>query len=100
MLEDPKVLVFGKTLVGVMWLLCLAFLILPGESSLLAAGRMTFWLTAAAHLVECAIFLPILRASQHGLPGNLAQTMLFGVFHYASVKLELADSTAEGGAVD
>ena len=77
----------------VIWLLTAATLFLPGDSLLLQAGRLTFAVTAAAHVVECGIFLSTLRASSRSLGENLVQTMLFGVLHYATLKLEEPDTT-------
>jgi uncharacterized protein YhhL (DUF1145 family) len=100
MLENPKALTIGKSIVTAMWLICGTALFLPGDSMLLQACRMTFWVTAAAHVVECAIFFPTLRASRQNLATNLILVLIFGVFQYATLKLEEAESIAQSSTIE
>jgi len=86
---NPSILIIGKLTVGLMWIVTGATLFLKGDSTLLQAGRLTFWITAAAHVVECAIFFPAMRqSSTRNVPESLALTLVFGVFHYATLKYE------------
>ncbi len=86
---NPSVIIIGKLVVGLMWTVTGATLFLKGDSTLLEAGRLTFWITASVHVLECAIFFPTLRQSPtRSLGENLVLTMIFGVFHYATLKYE------------
>lgn len=88
----PHVLVIGKSIVAALWIVTGSAFFLSGDSLLLEAGRLTFAVTALAHVVECAIFFPTLKASSseasRGLATNLLLTLVFGVFHYATLKFE------------
>lgn len=96
---NPSVLIIGKLTVGMMWIVTGATLFLPGDSLLLEAGRLTFGITAAAHVIECAIFFPTLRDATHrSLAENLVLTLIFGVFQYATVKYEAF--VDEGGVTE
>ena len=85
----PLVLTIGKLTVGLMWIVTGTTFFLKGDSILLEAGRLTFIVTAVAHVVECGIFFPTLRQSHARTLGeNLVLTLIFGVFHYATIKVE------------
>ncbi len=86
---NPSVLIIGKLTVGLVWIVTGASLFLKGDSMLLEAGRLTFYVTAAAHIIECAIFFPTLRQqTSRTLGENILLTLVFGVFHYATLKFE------------
>ena len=75
----------GKLAVLVIWLLCgAAFFV--GDSTLATVGRWVFWILVAAHVVECAVFLPVLRKAPGSLGGNLFQTLVFGILHVQEVR--------------
>jgi hypothetical protein len=104
MLENARVLAIGKILIAILWIVSGSAMLAEGESTLLQAGRLTFLLTAAAHVVECGIFFRTLNQRTlnkkepnviRGLGENIVLTLLFGVLHYATLKLE-AQSESEG----
>ncbi|MFT5697105.1 MAG: hypothetical protein ACI9QQ_003089 [Myxococcota bacterium] len=98
MANQSLVLNLGKILVAALWVATVTAVVTPGQSTLLEAGRLAFWCTAAAHVVECLIFLPTLRGSgteaNRSLGENILLTLIFGVFHYATLKLEASDEPA------
>ena len=71
----------GKLGVLVLWSLCGSAFFVGGDSTLATAGRWLFWILVAAHVVECAVFLPILRKAPGPLGGQLLQTLVFGILH-------------------
>jgi len=44
-------------------------------------GRLAFWLTVVAHLVEFGVFQSKLRARGGSLGGHFLNTLIFGLFH-------------------
>jgi uncharacterized protein YhhL (DUF1145 family) len=75
-----------------LWLISLAGFIIAPNSSLAGYGRLLFWVLLAAHVVECAVFLPKLRAAGGSLASHLGQTLVFGVVHVQEIAAEQAPS--------
>ena len=69
-----------KIIVGAAWLFGLLSLAMGG-GGVWTVGRFVFWFLLVAHAVECAVFLPRLRAAGGSLAGHLLQTFLFGIAH-------------------
>lgn len=85
-------IVLLKTFVGLTWLAALAAALAPLDPSLAsvaATGRLVVSALAVIHAVECVVFLPALRRLGEPLPGQLLQTFVFGVSHYAWVRVEI-----------
>jgi uncharacterized protein YhhL (DUF1145 family) len=82
---NPMLLV-GKVLLTIMWVLAVGAFFVPGDSTLLEVLRLIFWGTLGVHVIECAIFYKSLRDSGRPLGSELVQILLFGVVHYASVR--------------
>jgi uncharacterized protein YhhL (DUF1145 family) len=76
----------AKAVVAVAWILLLGCFFVATGSTVSLVGRLCFWLMAAIHVVECVIFLPILRGAPGSLVGHLLQTLLFGFFHVREVR--------------
>lgn len=75
----------AKRVVLIVWLLLAASFLLP-PSGLGGVGRVLFGVLLLSHAIECALYWPALRATRRPLAGQLAQTILFGYFHYQSIK--------------
>ncbi len=94
---NTRALAIGKVVVAAMWIATGSAVFIPGDGLLLEAGRLIFWFTAAAHVIECGIFYPSLRPEHAGahrsLSENIMLTMIFGVLHYATLKLEALSET-------
>lgn len=71
----------GKISVLVLWVVLGGAFLAPPASTYASVGRLVFWITLAAHVVECAVFYPRVRASQGSVASNLALIFLYGVFH-------------------
>lgn len=80
----------------VLWLALLASF-LVSSSVLAAVGRVVFLLLLAAHVVECAVFLPRLRRAPGSLAGHLLQTLVFGVVHVRELPAGASSSRPAGG---
>ncbi|MFT4571063.1 MAG: hypothetical protein ACI8TX_002209 [Hyphomicrobiaceae bacterium] len=71
----------GKISVAVLWIALAGAFLAPDGSTYAEWGRFFFWLTLAAHVVECAIFFGKAKASKGALGSNLALIFVFGVAH-------------------
>jgi hypothetical protein len=67
----------------VIWILCAAAFFV--DTSFSGVGRTLFWILLVAHAGESLFFLKKLREAPGGLGPNLAQTMLFGMFHLRDI---------------
>ena len=58
-----------------------------GRWLFLALGVLcgVFWILVVVHAVECAVFLPRLRAAGGSLANHLVQTFLFGIAHVSTL---------------
>ena len=74
-MSAPKLVILG------VWLLCVVAFLGGGDGWFLALCRRVFWLMLVVHGVECVLFRDRLRRASGSLPGHLAQTLLFGLFH-------------------
>jgi len=63
-----------------LWIACAAAFVLPA-SGWSVPGQRLFIGLAVVHAIECAVFLPRLRAAGGSLTQQLVQTFLFGVVH-------------------
>lgn len=68
-----------KTVIGIVWLYCALAFVAPVPLAGIAQG--VFLLMLLAHVVECVVFLPRMRAAGGSLGHHITQVMLFGVFH-------------------
>lgn len=85
----------GKIIVILVWLFLAGSFFFPlYDWPSGPTARLAFWGMLAAHAVECAVFLPVLRASGRPLPGQFARVLLYGFLHASSLKLE---RSAAGG---
>lgn len=81
----------------VLWLVLLsAFWVLPDESIGGRIGRIAFFVTALAHVIEFFIYRPTLRRAEGSLAHHFLQVLIFGMFHYQEVEVELAEKNAGG----
>lgn len=69
----------------VVWLLALTAVVLPIVHPLASVGRWVFWLLLGAHVIECAVFWPRLRAAPGSRLGHVVNTLLFGIVHVKSL---------------
>ena len=69
-----------KIALVVLWIACAAAFVLPA-SAWTVPGQRLFVGLAVVHAIECAVFLPRLRAAGGSLGQHLVQTFLFGVVH-------------------
>ena len=74
-MSAPKLAILG------VWILCLAALFSGGGGWFLALCRNVFWVMLIVHGAECLVFLGRLSRGPGPLPGQLAQTLLFGYVH-------------------
>ena len=86
---SPEAIRIGKVVVAIVWIVTAAAFFCPVDSKLVEAGRLTFFATLGAHVLECAVFFTTVRASGKPIGPELAQVLLFGVFHFASLKAEM-----------
>ncbi len=68
-----------KTIIGIVWLYCALAFVAPVPLEGIARG--VFLLMLVAHVVECIVFLPRMRAAGGSLGHHITQVMLFGVLH-------------------
>jgi uncharacterized protein YhhL (DUF1145 family) len=78
-----------KVIVGIAWVYCALSFFAP--LPLAGTGRLLFWGLLIIHAVECAVFLPRMRAAGGSLAHHIVQVMLWGVF-YGSTLPEAAKS--------
>jgi hypothetical protein len=76
------------------WLGASAGFLLPPDSTFGEIGRSLFYLLFGIHAVECVVFLGALKRTGRPLPLEIANTLFFGVVHYAEVKQLLAEQDA------
>jgi uncharacterized protein YhhL (DUF1145 family) len=75
----------------VLWLVLLsAFFVLPDDSRGGQIGRIAFFITAGAHVVEFFIYRPTLQRAEGSLGHHFIQVLIFGMFHYQEIEAELA----------
>lgn len=87
---------FMKMGVIVLWLILLcAFFVLPDESMGGRIGRIAFFVTVIAHIVEYFIYRPKFVLAQGSMNHHFLQTLLFGMFHCQDVDAELAAKRAD-----
>ncbi len=88
---------YKKTGVIVLWIVLLSsFFVLPDDSTGGWIGRIAFFVTALAHIVEFFIYRPTLRRAEGSLGHHFVQVLIFGVFHYQEVEAELAEQNRGG----
>ncbi len=85
----------GKILLTVIWIGLTCTLFIPGEFTILTIARYAFWGMLAVHVIECGVFFGALRASGKPLAGQIIQVLLFGIAHYASLKLDAEEAVGE-----
>lgn len=88
------VLVF-KVMTMVTWLTAAAAFLFPAESTFGQIGRALFMLLFCVHAVECVAFFNALKRTGRPLLMELANTLFFGVVHYAEVRAILASQDAQ-----
>ena len=101
-MNSRKLIAISKGLVLLTWLAGFAALSLPASSTYGQLGRLRLYVLVAVHVVECAAFFRTLRRTGRPLGLEVAQTLLFGVAHYAEAKLlvDAAGRNRPGGAGD
>jgi uncharacterized protein YhhL (DUF1145 family) len=75
-----------KVFVMLTWLAASAGLFFAADSRFGQAGRTLLALLAVTHLVECVVFLPVLKKTGRPLGLELANTFFFGVAHFVEAK--------------
>ena len=75
-----------KLLLLGIWSFSIATFFVGVESGIVTGGRIAFFILASLHLLECLLFLPLLRRSPGGLRLNLGLTFLFGLIHLGAVR--------------
>jgi len=82
---------YQKVAIVVLWVVMLsAFFVLPDESAGGRVGRIAFFVTVLAHVVEFFIYRPTLRRAEGSLGHHFVQVLIFGMFHYQEVEADLA----------
>jgi uncharacterized protein YhhL (DUF1145 family) len=75
----------------VLWIVLLSsFFVLPDDSIGGRIGRIAFFVTLFAHVVEFFIYRPKLRLAEGSMNHHFLQVLIFGMFHYQDVEAELA----------
>jgi uncharacterized protein YhhL (DUF1145 family) len=75
-----------KVALGLVWSLAFAAsLLLPG-STLGTIGLSIICFMLLAHMIECCVFWRSLRMSGNPLAGEILQALLFGYFHFQTIK--------------
>ncbi len=90
-MPNPGLVLALKVLVMGTWgIAAVGFLFSP-ETTFGQLGRTLFFLLAAVHALECAVFYPTLKRTGRPLGFELANTLFFGVVHFTEAKA-LADA--------
>jgi len=79
-MSGPRIALLG------VWLLLAAAFLVGGDSTLAYYARIGFWVMAGVHVLECLVFLPLLRRAPGSLGGHLANTLVFGVLHVRELR--------------
>lgn len=88
---------YKKVGVIVLWIVLLsAFFVLPDDSIGGRIGRIAFFVTVFAHIVEFFIYRPKLRLAEGSMNHHFLQVLIFGMFHYQEVEAELAAKKSVG----
>jgi len=83
---------YKKIGVILLWLVLLsAFFVLPDDSPGGRIGRIAFFVTAIAHIVEFFIYRPRLALAEGTMSHHFLQVLIFGMFHYQEVEAELEE---------
>lgn len=93
-------LIFKLVVIGT-WLVGAAGFLFPPDTGFGQLGRALFYLLLCVHLVECVFFFGALRQTGRPLGVEVANTLFFGIVHYAEVKqiIESQDASSDGGPV-
>jgi uncharacterized protein YhhL (DUF1145 family) len=83
-----------KVLIIATWLAASAGFLLPPDSTFGEIGRTLFYVLFVIHAVECAVFFGALKRTGRPLVLELANTLFFGVIHYAEVRQILEERDA------
>jgi uncharacterized protein YhhL (DUF1145 family) len=87
-MSQKQILLVAKlALIGV-WLLGISGFFALGDPALATTLRRIFFALIVVHGLECAFFFKTLQGSGKPLAGQLLQTFVFGVVHYAELKTE------------
>jgi uncharacterized protein YhhL (DUF1145 family) len=88
----------AKIVLTVVWVVSLACVLSPAAfpAGLATAGKWTFWIMLAAHVVELfALWLPYTRDAP-GSPGmHVLQVLLFGVVHGRAMRAAVDRAPAQ-----
>ena len=88
---------FPKIAFLVLWAVLLsAFFVLPDDSIGGWIGRIAFFVTAAAHVLEFLLTRPTLRQAEGSMSHHFLQILIFGMFHTQDVEEELAEKRGRG----
>lgn len=86
----------GKTVIAVVWVLCIASFLMPADWNAASLGKALFWGMLVIHVVECIAFRSTLKAAPPPLSNHVVQTMIFGFFHLREIR-ETGAASGEGG---
>lgn len=76
----------GKSLVAVVWILCISSFLMPADWNAASLGRMLFWGMLVVHAIECVAFRSTLKAAPAPLSNHVVKTMVFGLFHLREIR--------------
>ena len=89
-MQHNTLLSIAKAVIGSIWLIATACFFPPlAASAIGSVGRTLFVVLAVVHVIECIVFLGVLRKSSRPLAEELWQTFLFGVVHVSVVRKQL-----------
>ncbi len=77
-----------KQSVWVLWIGSLAAMFL-GSGWIATGGKIAFWLTLVAHLVEFFVNRTLFARAGGSMGHHFVQTMIYGIFHWQPIKEEL-----------
>ncbi len=89
-MNSDQQLLTAKLIIAIVWIFSFASFFPPLDSTSMAVfGQSVFWIMAAAHTVECVIFIGLYRRSSEPLIMHFCKTMAFGVIHKTEVQREI-----------
>jgi len=72
------------------WAYCAICFFVDSNTTFFMMGRLLFWATAIAHMVEFAMFFGLFRDADDSLGVHFAKTMAFGLFHIRDVRAQIS----------
>ena len=89
-MQSEQQLTSAKLVIAIVWLFAFASFFPPLATTGFAMfGQSVFWILAAAHAIECFVFLDLYRRTGEPLMMHFCKTMAFGVIHKTEVQRQI-----------